>query len=298
MSRGHVDREVPELPPLTPTERVLRSLVMTPRRLTSRWRVLPDFLILGAQRAGTTSLASHLARHPGVFTTAPKEVHFFDLHVGRGVDWYRAHFPMRRTCEAVRRRVGGVAVGEATPYYAFHPLAAERAHALVPDARLVFLARDPVDRAASHYHHELRWGFEDAPTFEAALGREEERLAGEETRLRAGSIAFSHAHNHHSYFARGLYARQLREWLAHFPRERLLVVGSEALFARPVEGMARVFAFLGLPDVALGEFPRLNALARPDIDADLRARLAERYRAHNAELYELAGEDLGWETER
>jgi len=266
------------------------------RRLTRRQRVLPDFLILGAQRGGTTSLARFLERQPGVSIAPVKEVHFFDLHFDRGIDWYRSHFPLalrRRWEERVRGRP--LLSGEATPYYLFHPLAPERVHATLPEARLIALLRNPVDRALSQYHHEVRWGCEDAPSFAEALDREENRLAGEEDRLHKEAGYRSVSHNHHSYRARGLYARQLRAWLKWFPREQLLVLRSEDLFTAPRPTLARVLEFLGLPARELGELPHFNEARYPELDRALRGRLAEWFRPHDEELRELLGFDPGWD---
>ena len=120
-------------------------------RILFRRDALPHFLIIGAQKAGTTSLASYLAAHPGVVPSKRKEVHFFDLNYEKGVDWYRSHFPIARG-QGLRRRMRGrrMLTGEASPYYIFHPLAASRAFDLLPAARVIVLLRNPVDRAYSH----------------------------------------------------------------------------------------------------------------------------------------------------
>src|SRR5436309_16134274 len=109
--------------------------------------MLPDFIVIGAQKSGTGSLYAYLNGHPDVAGARVKEVHYFDLHYHRGVDWYLDQFPDEA---AARPRC----TGEASPYYLFHPHAPRRAFDLVPDARLIALLRDPVDRAISHYHHE------------------------------------------------------------------------------------------------------------------------------------------------
>lgn len=278
---------IPEVPPLGPVRRLARLVRQAPRRLTSGWRGLPDFLIIGAQRAGTSSLRDHLARQPDMFLASPKEVHYFDLHFGRGSSWYRAHFPLGESSSRLR--------GEATPYYAFHPCAPARVHALVPDVKLVFLARDPVERAISHHRLETKLGFEELPLLEA-LEMEEERTSGEEERLRSGELLYSHGHHHFAYTARGMYAQQLRDWYEFFPPEQMLIMSSEKLFERPAEEVARLRSFLGLPGAARGELPRHNALSSRPVDPEARRLLRSRLEPHYPEFYELAGEDLGWES--
>src|SRR2546423_14798695 len=162
---------IPRIP--RPVRAVLRNAVWTYGRATSFARPLPSFLILGAQKAGTTALYAYLRWHPGVTGPAWKEVSYFDRHYRRGVHWYRGHFPLRP---------GDRLVGEARPGDPLHPLPPERVRATVPDAKLIALLRDPVDRALSHYHHEVALGREP-PTFEEAIEAEPERTRGEEERL-------------------------------------------------------------------------------------------------------------------
>jgi hypothetical protein len=261
--------------------RALRALRLAGRRLSPAPRALPDFLLIGAQRAGTTSLYAQLIRHPRVLPSLRKEVQYFTLHHARGEAWYRAHFPTRRAL-AARRAV----CGEATPYYLFHPLAPERAHRLLPEARLLVVLREPVARAWSHYQHSRARGRETL-AFGAALEREAERLAAE-----TGQPGF--AHQHFSYFARGVYAEQLRRWLALYPRERLLVLRFDELEVEPDACVDRAVAFLGLPPVQLPPFPARNRREYPPLDAALRADLVRRYAPHNRDLQDLLGLPLGW----
>jgi hypothetical protein len=253
-------------------------------RATSAWRPLPDFLILGAQKAGTTALYAYLRWHPTITGPSWKEVSFFDRHYHRGVPWYRGQFPLRS---------GGKIVGEASPGYLFHPLAPNRVAATVPGAKLIALVRDPVDRALSHYHHEVALGREPL-SFEEALEAEEERTRGEEARIAREPGYFSHAWWDHTYLARGRYAEQLERWLKVFPRERLLVVASEELASDPGGTYRRVLEFVGAPAHALREYPRVYRQEYAEMRHETRQRLAELFSEPNRRLYELLGRDLGW----
>src|SRR5687767_2090616 len=121
--------------------------------LTAEHRQLPDYLVIGTKRGGTTSLWGNLRRHPQVLSLFPqmgnlKSPHFFDINWARGERWYRAHFPTDRHRERRAREVGHpVVVGDVSPYYLFNPLAAERASLVVPQAKIVVALRNPVDRA-------------------------------------------------------------------------------------------------------------------------------------------------------
>lgn len=241
---------------------------------------LPDFLIIGAQKCGTTSLYERLVEHPGVVAASRKEVHFFDLEHHRGAAWYARHFDANRG-----RRI----TGEATPYYLFHPRAAARAAALLPECRLIVLLRDPAARALSHYHQEVRHGVEPLPLSEA-LAAEEARLSGEHERLRSDPNHRSPAHQHYSYKARGRYAEQLDVWLARYPRDQLLVVDADQLARDPAPTLARVFAFLGLPpDGGARPLRRLNAGGYPPPPREVRESLARYFEPHDRRLERLIG---------
>jgi hypothetical protein len=273
---------VPRIP--RPARAALRNAVWTYGRTTSFARPLPDFLILGAQKAGTTAVYSYLRWHPGITGPAWKEVSYFDRHYRRGIRWYRGHFPMR---------AGDRIVGEASPGYLFHPLAPERVLATVPEARLIVLLRDPVDRALSHYHHEVALGREPL-AFEQAIEAEPGRTRGEEERMVRDPLYFSGAWWDYTYVARGRYAEQLERWFAVFPREQLFVLASEELAAEPGRTYARILDFLGAPAYQLSSYPHVYKQDYGEMNPETRRRLAREFAEPNERLYELLGRDLGW----
>ena len=274
---------IPRIP--EPARRVVRNAVWTYGRATARWRPLPDFLVLGAQKAGTTALYAYLRWHPGITGPSWKEVSFFDRHWWRGEGWYRGQFPLRS---------GGQIVGEASPSYLFHPLAPERARTLVPDARLIALVRNPVDRAYSQYQHAVALGREPL-SFEDALAAEDERTRGEVDRLVADPRAFSRAWWDHTYVARGRYAEQLERWLRVFPREQLLVVATEELGAAPGETYAASLGFLGAAPYTLAQYPRVFDRDYAPMAPGTRAALAATFAEPNRRLEELLGRSFGWD---
>ena len=278
---------IPRVP--EPVRKVVRNAIWTYGRATSRWRPLPDFLVIGAQKAGTTALYAYLRWHPGITGPSWKEVSFFDRHWWRGEAWYRGQFPLR---------AGEQLVGEASPSYLFHPLAPERARSLVPGAKLIALVRNPVDRAYSQYQHEVALGREPL-SFEDALAAEEERTRGEAERLAADPRAFSRAWWDHTYSARGRYAEQLERWLAVYPREQLLVVATEELGERPAETYASILAFLGAAPHELVEYPRVFDRDYEPMRPETRAALAEAFTDPNRRLEALLGRSIGvWHAQR
>jgi hypothetical protein len=256
------------------------------RRASAARRPLPGFLIIGAQKAGTTSLHAYLCEHSCVLAPTTKEVHFFDHEFYRGLGWYRAHF--RRSTEP------GALSGESTPYYLFHPLVPARVAEALPDCKLLVVLRNPIDRAFSHHNHERALGFEWLG-FEQAIAEEPRRLAGEEERLAGDPRYNSFSHQHHSYLSRGRYAAQLERWLEHFDRDRMLVLSAEKLFADPAGVVRDTQEFLGLGLEAPADLSAKNARSYAPIAPRTRDALRESFAPDNRRLYELVGRDFGWD---
>lgn len=271
----------------------LSRLVTVP---TASFRPLPDFLIIGAQRCGTTSLYRYLCAHPGVVPAVlNKGIHYFDTDWGQSLRWYRSHFPTAgyRRWRARQGGVDRVITGEGSPYYVFHPLGPERIASVLPDARFVLVLRDPVSRAYSHYNHEVARGFEDLG-FDDALEAEEGRLAGEEARMRDDPTYRSFHHQHHSYIARGMYADQIRRWNAIFRPEQLLVLDSAAFFADPDAAYRSVLRFLGLEERSLADYRQLNAHRYEPMSDRARDLLTERFAEPNRQLVRDLGPRFAW----
>ena len=235
---------------------------------------LPDFLGIGVQKGGTTTLHRLLAAHPHVVLAPIKEVQFFSLEFGRGMPWYAHQFAAVAPDQCC---------GEITPYYVFHPEAPRRIQAVLPQVKLIVLLRDPVERTLSQYFHSRRLGLEPLE-LEAALAAEPQRLAGAGAVL-ARPEGRHRSHQEHSYLSRSRYEQQLPHWQALFPPQQLLVLRSEELFSQPETLWTRVQQFLGLELQALPTqaFGKANAgageaAAVPQVLRDrLRQALAPTY---------------------
>jgi len=278
-------------------EQVREMLVKYGERTSDR-RPLPDFLVIGTKRGGTTSLWRYLAQHPLVPRLFPawntKTSHYFEENWARGEAWYRSHFPTVRQRAALERKHGAPPkAGEAAPLYMFHPLAAGRVAELMPQARMIVLLRDPVERAYSHWKERRTEGKEPLE-FAAALAAEDSRTAGERARLSADPSYVSEAFDWYSYRARGRYLEHLEPWLDHFDRSQLLFVASETLYREPAATYARTLEFIGLPPHELPSYDVFNDRPSKGMEETIRAELAQYFKPHNAALEERLGMTFSW----
>ena len=250
---------------------------------------LPQFLILGAQRSGTTTLYKWMTQHPQIRPATKKEIHFFDLNYQNGVPWYRLHFPLRSKLGSDR------ITGEATPYYLFHPRAPERIRRVLPDVKMIVLLRNPVERAVSHY---FRGG---APRPGGSAHRGSPAPRGKPAAAGAGEMQkdefyFSETHHRHSYKTRGLYAEQLKRYFDLFERRQLLVLSSEEYFADPEKALHVIFSFL---EINAGFLPRKLVPQEtkgrvPTVPDSVYQALQKYFEPHNEILFQLLGRNLGW----
>ena len=289
------------------TREILKRVTRAAGTSTATWRPLPDFLIIGAKRGGTTSLYFDLLEHPGIVPLFPppvpglkpdatKGVHYFDSHATRSETWYRSYFPTRLNRARHARRLGYEPItGEASPYYLFHPAAVDRAAALVPHARIIAQLRDPVVRTYSHWKERRRQDAESLD-FLSALDAEPERLAGEREKLLADPTYSSYAWEQQSYATQSEYAGQLERWVREFGRDRVHVTFSEEFFARETHPrvVGDMHTFLGLPARPPREASHRNAARGAGLDVPTEKRLRARFDEHNHALSTLLGVELPW----
>ena len=289
---GALKAAVKEQPRL---QELARATARATGRITASARMTPSFLIVGAQRCGTTSMYKTLSQHPLVLPAVlHKGAHYFDTGYGHGPAWYRGHFPLLATARRAAPSPDRLPVtGESSPYYMFHPLAGQRIAADLPGVKLLVLLRDPVERAYSAHTHETARGFETEP-FERALELEPVRLAGEEARLVADPTYQSHSHQHHAYVTRGRYADQLRRLEGLFGRDRIHVVDSQRFFTDPEPVFAEVVDFLGIGPAGGIVFDRHNARPRSPMPDSLRRTLEDQLADSDAELEKWLGAAPSW----
>jgi len=281
-------------------EKILPYLNEKYRECTSFLRVMPDFIIFGAKKCGTTSLYNYLIQHPCIIPAKQKEIHFFGTgaytNYNKGINWYKSNFPtiiQKRFFELFKRFA---LTGEASPHYISQKLVAERIYKCLPDVKLIFILRNPIERAYSHYNHKLTKGKEKS-SFEEVVAMELAMLKKKNTEICKEKTATTHHYNYTGYISRGLYEQQLKKWFEFFPKKNLFFVLSEDLFKNPEEELNKLFKFLSLPEYRLKEYKKFRESANKsgNIDAECRKMLKEYYEPFNQKLYELLDRDLKWE---
>lgn len=246
----------------------------------------PDFICVGAQKAGTTTLDQHLRSHSDIYLPRNKELQYFSNKYSKDIRWYYRQFAGAEQSQRI---------GELTPYYLFHPFCAERISNNLPDAKIIILLRDPVARAVSGYFHSRRLGNEPLE-LEAAMLAEPERLRGAEVQLaKRGGRHYSH--QHHSYISRSRYEIQIKRYFDYFPKTQLLLLQSEAFFRSPSEILSKILRFLDLAP-ALDIDSELKCNSDPiDRLPTLPQNLVDRIADQLQETYRIMDEqyDLRWD---
>ncbi len=277
-------------------KRISRDLGWKLCQWTAPFRLWPDFIIIGSQKCGTSSLYQYLVQHPWILPARKKEVHYFDdVNYHQGSNWYRAHFSLAayETYLKLRNR-HDILTGEASPYYLAYPRAPERIARVMETVKLIVMLRNPVDRAFSHYYHQVRKGREGL-SFEEAIEAEEERLRGEREKILRNGNYYSYNFWAYSYLTRGIYIEQIEAWMKYFTKEQFLILKSEDFFSNPEKEFNRTLRFLELPNYKLQTYSKVNAGSYDKMSVATRKNLLNFFRPYNERLYNLVGQDYEWD---
>jgi len=278
--------------PTTVINSVKKQLNWFYRMRTSYSRVLPGLIIIGAQKAGTTSLFYYLSQNPQLIPSTKKEIHYFDGGLDpdrddflRGEAWYKAHFPQKNEIRASNLTF------EATPSYLFHPQVPKRIYDLLPNVKMIALLRNPTERAISQYFHDTRKNREILPILDA-FKVEEERLESIIKNREFKNSAFFR----YSYKLRGHYYEQINRYFKYFDRSNLLILSSEYFFDNTFNALEKIFDFLGM-ESNLSQYdlePKHVSKNKIKVSDEVYQYLNDYFLPHNKKLYELLGENYYW----
>lgn len=264
------------------------------KTITGIVKILPDFLIIGCAKGGTTSLYYYLIQHSNIASASGKELWFFDTNFKRGLIWYRSNFPtvFFKYYEKIIHHQK-IITGEASTNYIFHPLAAKRTYSVLPDAKIILLLRNPIDRAYSSWAMHVRRGTEKL-SFEEAIKQEEERIAGEEQKILENEYYDSFKLMHYSYLKRGIYIEQIKKWMKLFPKNRFLIIKTEDFKLNTKKTMSEIFDFLEVPNFDVNQ-KRENVGKYTEMNPETRNLLIEYFKPHNKKLYKYLGRNFDWD---
>ena len=254
--------------------------------ITASSRVLPNFIIAGTVRSGTTSLYNYICNHPSVLPAAYDEIGFFDSNFQLGTMWYQSMFPTKKQMELVQEKTNFCLTGEDTPFYFWNKDAIKRISELIPNCKIIMIFRNPVDRAYSNYQLGKRENKEDL-SFEKTI-EIEKQIINKGTK----NLNFSEPR---TYLIKSLYSLQLKNWLTSFSKDQLYFLSTEQLSSKPNETMSGIFNFLGLPRYTLSEFKKEKKAIYPEMNISTRNDLLEFFKPYNNELFSLIGNNFSWD---
>lgn len=252
---------------------------------TASSRVLPDFIVIGTVRSGTTSLYHNICEHPSVLPAAYDEIGFFDSNFHLGIKWYQSMFPKKSSVDEIKNETGFGITGEDTPFYFWKEEVPKRIHELIPNCKLLTILRNPIDRAYSNYNLGKRSKTE-MESFEDAIHEEMKRIKNGLKRE-----DFDHKS---SYLAKGFYFLQLNMWYKIFPKEKIFILSTEELADNPIQTMNNVYDFLEIPEYKLIN-PHKKKLEKYEKMSDnMRNELINFFKPHNEKLFKLINQRFDW----
>jgi len=260
--------------------------------LTGSIRVLPDFLVIGAKRCGTTSLFYHLPEHPCISKSPHDNMGFFNDNFHLGVNWYKSFFPTIFTRNKIKSEFGNFLAFDVTTTYMEEESTANNVYQTKPNMKIIVILRNPVDRAYSQYHLSLREK-EEKRSFEDVIEENMNRLYKESHNLHEIKPKFSAEEN--NYLKKGLYAQQLRHWLKIFPRENILIIPTEEFESNQQVIYNKIFRFLDISQFEIKNTEKMEKGNYTPMKSETRSLLLDYFRSHNDELFKLIDKKFDWE---
>lgn len=261
-------------------------------KLTADFHALPDFLIIGAAKSGTSSLYEYLNHHPSILPCVVKEPNYFTEYYDRGLDWYKSCFPYK--IQKIFAQGQKLIIGEATARYYWYPYAAKRAHRIVPKAKIIILLRNPIDRSFSHY--KMRFNNRKVKQFfEEEIRDEPKNLEGEWGKMLNDESYFSFKFNSNGYLSKGLYINYIKKWFEFFPKNQILVIKAEDFFSDSEKITNQTLEFLGLRPFKLKKYEIMRKGMESQLKPETRQKLIEYFKPYNQQLYKFLERDFGWD---
>lgn len=259
--------------------------------ITSSIRVLPDFLIIGAKRCGTTSLFTYLPEHPSIIESHHDNMGFFNDNYHLGVNWYKSFFTTISTKKRIEKEQGKCLSFDVTTRYIEQKSTAENIKKIKPDMKIIVILRNPIDRAYSQFNLSKK-ELTQSLDFESEVFREITEL--EKKMENNNELEFNKEKQH--YIQRGLYAKQLKSWFEIFPRDNILILSTEDFKNDNNMTYSKIFDFLDIPEHSINKKEMIGKGEYEPMKETARKMLIEFYKKHNEDLFKLIGKKFDWNS--
>tara|TARA_Y100000996_G_C22488891_1_gene629354 strand:- start:73 stop:849 length:777 start_codon:yes stop_codon:yes gene_type:complete len=258
--------------------------------MTSSFRVLPDFFVIGVVRSGTTSLFHYLGQHPNIENASYDELGYFDDNYHLGENWYKSLFPTKSTKRKIQNKHGKFLTFDDTPFYVYNPLVIKRILSDFPNSKIIVSLRNPIDRAFSNYNLLVNPEY----TFEETIDLEINEIKNLNVELNDDSYLVDEFYE--KILTRGFYAKQLKLWYDSFPKNQILVISSEELASNTNNVLNDIFNFLEISNFQINDLTKQNVRKFPPMNKETRLRLIEFFKPYNQELYNLVNRNFNWDV--
>tara|TARA_Y100001949_G_scaffold20490_1_gene14584 strand:+ start:617 stop:1630 length:1014 start_codon:yes stop_codon:yes gene_type:complete len=263
-------------------------------KITSKYRLLPDFLIFGGTRSGAMTLQRYLIKHPTVY--CKRNIHFFEYTITNDVNWYKSHFPTENYKNKTEKKFNQpLRIGEQTGTYMFYPEVPSRVQKTIPNVKLIAVLRNPIDMVFSRYNHMRNQGIEVSP-FDEAVNMEIKRMdiIEKDEKIKIHNPFFENSMIF-NYIRHGNYAEKLKDWFKHFSREQFLIFTNTELTNDTTKFVKKTFEFLGLEPINNIDYIKHNVGEYPNkMDNSTKKKLEDYFKPFNEELNKLLERNLNW----
>ena len=253
---------------------------------SSPLRVLPDLIVIGVVRSGTTSLYHYLSQHPSISKSEYDELGYFDSSYKLGLNWYKSFFPSIFTKKKILKKNNNFLTYDVTPFYIYNKKTIQRIHQILPNSKLIAILRNPVDRSYSNY-----FLGNQQKNFEEIILEEKKIL----NKIDKNNVNEYYDFVHTSMLARGFYAEQLENWYKVFSKNQILIIKSEEFATETNQVLNTIFDFLGLPHYKIPDASKKNKIHYDVMKKETRDDLIEFFRPYNEKLYSLVGRNFNWD---
>ena len=261
--------------------------------ITSPLRVLPDFLVIGVARSGTTSLFHYLGQHQTIRRASYDELGYFDENFHLGLNWYRSLFPTKFTKQNIQKKHKKFLTFDVTPFYIYNPLVIKRIKENFPNLKIIANLRNPIDRAYSNFNQQIQDNNDTKTTFEELIEEELDIIENKKLDLTNPRTLVNNFYE--LLLARGLYEMQLTPWYDSFSNNKMLINSSEDLANDTDNTLKEIFNFLNIPNMKIQDTTRKNKRQYPPMKKETRQSLIEFYKPYNEKLYALVNRKFGWD---